>query len=656
MTSLPSVWVRKKPLHNLAQYLHRILRLSVVVIGLFLICTPSDIQAGNYHDRGKFKEALTALNNNRITDFNRLVHELGDYPLVIYLQYLKDSKAIGSADLDTALAIRAKYADFSFGDTYMNRWLSVQFQRGRHQTYVDHYDPSGDVKAQCRFAESLIKLGRQDEAFLLLPSLWNVGKSQDKSCDPAFAVWMRAGQVTDDLAWERLEKTLEARQYQLSRYLFRFFSKSVLPSAQRMYEARRNTNLVRSGSLFRDDRWGNDALIYGLYRLARNDADAARALWSKYQESRSFTTLQQRIFKDKLYLWFALDGLSELPFEEGLSTRTLTRVIHTAISQYQWQDAHQWLLSLPEADLELPEWQYWLARVEQALQLDGWNERLKNLAQLRSYYGFLAAKQIGASPQLNEKSLEPQPEVEERLQTDVRIQLVLELFATGNRSTAKNEWRFQQDKLTQEEQVVMLHWLDERGLSDEAIFTANRGDLNDYLTVRFPKPFMSFYKRGAFVADVPVEFLLAVSRKESAFNYRAISPAGARGLMQFMLPTARATAKNHGIRRPTNQSLLDPQANIELGSFHIAELAEEFNNNRVLIASSYNAGKHNTYRWMKRYQVKDTLSFIEVIPYEETRDYVKGVLAFTLVYALREGKTASILYPHELQINSDFIN
>ena len=178
----------------------------------------------------------------------------------------------------------------------------------------------------------------------------------------------------------------------------------------------------------------------------------------------------------------------------------------------------------------------------------------------------------------------------------------------------------------------------------------------NFLEVRFPTPFLSYLKRGAFVTDQPISFLLALTRKESAFDHRAISRAGARGLMQLMLPTARATARNNGLRQPSSADLLDPRRNVEIGSLHVAELAEEFNGNRILIAASYNAGKHRAYAWMRDYRVQDTPSFIEIIPFYETRDYVKGVLAFSAVYAARSGKDAKLLQPHELSLPTRFFN
>ena len=641
-------WVRKvlpKPARGSIHTLHSLRTLTLFILVLAGVFT----QASRYEDREKYKAAISALSSNQISRFDQLTGELEHYPLHPYLQYRKALLQLSRTNESQAIAIHEDFKEYTFGDRFMALWTDIQFDRGRYQTYVDYYVPAG-VVSQCQFAQALLEVGQTEKAFQLLADLWNVAESQDKSCDPGFAAFIRAGKVTNELAWERLHKTLDEGSYQLSRYLFRFMSEGTHSSAERMYEARRNPRLVNNGNRFKDDRWGNDALIYGLVRLARNDPETARGLWLKYRASRSFTDLQRHRLDDELYLWLALDGQTGLPFKEGLSISTLTRLIHTAISQGLWDEAHKWLKTMDPVEIEKPEWQYWQARIWEALGVEGWQEQLQRLATFRTYYGFLAADYIGVEPQLNEAVYTADKAIEERLNTNLQAQMVLEFFAVGERSNGRREWRHVQETLSPEEQMVMVHWFNEKGLSDEAIFAANRGDLTNFLEVRFPKPFLSFFKRGAFVADVPLEFLLAISRQESAFNYRAVSPVGARGLMQMMLATARATAKAHSIRRPSNETLLDPKANIELGSYHVAELAQEFDNNRVLIAMSYNAGKHNTYKWLKRFPVSDTASFIEVIPYSETRGYVKGVLAFSLVYAMREGNQPPLLHPHELEI------
>ncbi|MCY4096635.1 MAG: transglycosylase SLT domain-containing protein [Gammaproteobacteria bacterium] len=614
------------------------------------------ITAGWYEDRALYKRAVTALRANEINRFEKHVAELGDYPLVPYLHYLRTLTRLSRTNATEAVAYRDSMSEYTFGDRFMAQWLNLQAARGRWRDYVDHYQPTSDVVAQCRYALALIRTGDKQSAYAVLPQLWNVGKSQDEACDPAFEIWINDGGISSELAWERMKKALDARQYSLSRYIMRFMSADAKRSAELMYSARRNPRIVANVNRFPNDHWGNDALLYGLSSLARTDSSRAFTLWKQHGESRAFDEFQTTSSVSDLYLWLALEGHIGLPRRTGISTRALERIIHSAIAQEAWTEAEFWINELSEAERAKYQWRYWQSRTDKALGRETWEAALHSLAQERTYYGFLAAQDLGLPVNLNEQSYRGDPQRESKLAANPHARMVLEFFAVGEPENGRREWRKLEESLTDEEKMVMINWFNEFGLSNEAIFAANRGEMLNFLEVRFPTPFLSYFKKGAFVADVPLSFLLALSRQESAFDHRAISRAGARGLMQLMLPTARATARNHGLARPSNDSLLDPRRNIEIGSLHIAELASEFADNRILIAASYNAGKHRTYAWLRDYKVPAAPSFIEIIPFRETREYVKGVLAFAVVYATRNGDNVQLLSQNELQLPTHLFN
>ncbi|AFY03153.1 putative soluble lytic murein transglycosylase [Bdellovibrio bacteriovorus str. Tiberius] len=116
--------------------------------------------------------------------------------------------------------------------------------------------------------------------------------------------------------------------------------------------------------------------------------------------------------------------------------------------------------------------------------------------------------------------------------------------------------------------------------------------------------------------------LLSLIRQESSFNPNTKSPVGATGLMQIMPRTAKDMKK----RVVTDKELLDPSSNIQLGSRYFAALVREFKNDHMKALASYNAGSGNVRKWMKRYPVDNQLLFVDLIPFDETREYVAGIL------------------------------
>jgi len=151
------------------------------------------------------------------------------------------------------------------------------------------------------------------------------------------------------------------------------------------------------------------------------------------------------------------------------------------------------------------------------------------------------------------------------------------------------------------------------------------GVLSSFWTFLYPRAFWAWVDHYAGESRLDPYLVIAVIREESAFAPKALSRAGARGLMQLLPATAAQVAKENNLR---NLPDLDtPAPNIALGTRYLAKLHEEFGGNLVLTLASYNAGPHVVRRWLDTLQPsQDPEIFIEEIPYPETRRYVKRVL------------------------------
>jgi soluble lytic murein transglycosylase len=137
---------------------------------------------------------------------------------------------------------------------------------------------------------------------------------------------------------------------------------------------------------------------------------------------------------------------------------------------------------------------------------------------------------------------------------------------------------------------------------------------------------------------------MAIARRESAFFPSARSPVGARGLMQLMPATGAAVARKAGLKLQTRE-LYDIERNIDLGSVYYRQLLERFDGKRPLALAAYNAGPSRVQHWIREQAPMDV--WIETIPYRETRDYVKAVLAYSVVFDFRLGRDSRLLTPTE---------
>lgn len=153
----------------------------------------------------------------------------------------------------------------------------------------------------------------------------------------------------------------------------------------------------------------------------------------------------------------------------------------------------------------------------------------------------------------------------------------------------------------------------------------------------------------------PVEKALVygLSRQESEFDPNALSPAGARGIMQLMPGTARIVAKQVGL--PYNQARLnDPVYNATLGAAHLGDLVEnDFGGSYIMSIAAYNAGSSRVRQWVTRFgdprsTAVDPIDWIESIPFSETRNYVQRVMENLEVYRGRLDGT-----PQPIRIDQD---
>ena len=165
-------------------------------------------------------------------------------------------------------------------------------------------------------------------------------------------------------------------------------------------------------------------------------------------------------------------------------------------------------------------------------------------------------------------------------------------------------------------------------------FTSFRNNFKDYQEIILPNFLKEIYlplryekiiDRYSSEFGVSKELILALINRESMFRYDIISPARAKGLMQIIDSTARLTAVKLKIKLRRND-IYKPEINIKLGVAHLKELLTRYNGKIYLALAAYNAGTHRVKRWLKEFGEFEENKFIEMIPFSETRNYVKNIL------------------------------
>jgi soluble lytic murein transglycosylase len=156
-----------------------------------------------------------------------------------------------------------------------------------------------------------------------------------------------------------------------------------------------------------------------------------------------------------------------------------------------------------------------------------------------------------------------------------------------------------------------------------------------WLKESVPRPFWYAVRRWSTRYRLDPMLVYALIRQESQFNPRAHSSADAYGLMQIIPTTAAQVSKWIGLRPPSRDSLTQPNLNVRLGTRYLANLLRRYKGRIALAVAAYNAGPSRVDRWMRRHGDRPLDEWVEEIPFDETRDYVKRVLTGYLSYRAR---------------------
>ncbi|MDZ4676865.1 MAG: transglycosylase SLT domain-containing protein [Oligoflexia bacterium] len=238
-----------------------------------------------------------------------------------------------------------------------------------------------------------------------------------------------------------------------------------------------------------------------------------------------------------------------------------------------------------------------------------------------------------------------------------RFDRVRELISLGFRDWARREMQLIQSSTRNSEfrEMLMVEYKNagdyhrSKQISDD-YFKAKRKEKGmdagrKYWEAAYPLAYEKTVMKWCTAYSVFPAFAWGIMRGESEYREEVKSPAGAMGLMQIMLNTARKVAKLIPYEQEfKDHFLLMPDVNIRLGIWYLKRIENTLDSSLKidkqttlklpLMASSYNAGPHRTLAWLKDFGGLDTDEFIEHIPFKETRHYVKKVLTNYLIYQM----------------------
>jgi len=382
-------------------------------------------------------------------------------------------------------------------------------------------------------------------------------------------------------------------------------------------------------------------LLDGWSRLARDNPVAADRLHDLLITTEGFDPADAGPFTRALALGLAWDRRPEsleyfarVP-DAWMDDYTLAWQARAALWAGEMDLARRSIAAMSAEQQSGAQWRYWAARVSEDR-----NEREQMYESLLPDDNYFSA---AAAANLRERA-EPHP-VEHpvdnatvsRIGSVPAVVRAIELWRLGLPVAATREWRHAYASFDSDERAQSVHLAMTIGWFDLAVATATEHDVFFDYELLYPTPFAEAVEAAAREFDLERSLLFAVIRQESLYRVDAVSSAGATGLMQLQPGTAGDVARDLGNDAPSRVDLLDPAVNVRLGAARLAALIERFDDNIVPALAAYNAGPAAADRWLPPEPLDGDI-WLENVPYNETREYVRRVLWHTVVFESLAGE------------------
>lgn len=617
---------------------HRLFKLALFTIAITLHSSAVMSSDTLEYQRKLFGDAESLAHNPKSKAYKRLMAQLADYPLRPYVElktlskypYLSNRKQI-AAFLDT-------YTYSPLDWPLRKKWLSYLAKQNKPALFEQFYRDLGDASLNCKHAEYLL-LDEQTkpQAFELAEQLWTVGKSQPKACDSLFKKWKANKSLSQNLIWKRLSLAADGGNHTLIPYL-----KTLLPNEKRYLadlwlKIRRSPSQVSRTSNFPNKfpALETEILTYGLKRLAWRDRDLALRSWERITKKFTFSPTQLKEISHRFAISLALINhehsakwLEKASQYEPDSELARWHLAH-ALRELDWQKAINIIDAAPKEVVSDNLFQYWKARsYEQVGAQEQANSIYQNLAKERHYYGFLASGQLSQMVSLNDKPVLPSQQSLNEVANFSAAQRAVEFRTLKRDVNARREWNFLLTQLDADQKIIAAVLANQHKWYDQAIFGFSKAGYLDDVSRRFPMPFNNHLEINAKKNNIELAWAFAIVRRESSFMTDATSGVGALGLMQIMPRTARYLNKS----KVSRSTLFNPEQNVALGTQYMRYLMDKMHNNPILATASYNAGWSRVKKWLPKKDKIPLDLWIETIPYKETRNYVKAVLAYKQIY------------------------
>jgi soluble lytic murein transglycosylase len=613
---------------------------------LVAVCLDAGAQAGATPAATEVQlvAAREARERGQARELEAIATRVGNHPLAVYPAWWRLQMESVRADADVARFVErfkeGPLVDLARRDQ-LKQWARIgqwpAFRQGLAAVVGEDAEltcmiwqdqrQSGDAALQARAAADAL-------------ALWDSDKEIHSACLPVWQSLQADRLLARDRVFDRVRQS--AAQGRIADFRR---AVAVLDEAGALTDAAIERSQRESAKMLTRDlplttRAQVELALAALGKLARQDAEAARGALERFAS--------RLPADDAAYAWAIVGANGAVQQQKdahawflrmGKAAPRMNEFLHgwrvrAALRAVDWPSVKAAVLAMDSGLRSDPAWRYWLARARlETNEAVLAKAELRELAASPGFYGLMAAEAVGTIPTLQFGGHTSTADELASIRARAGIQRAVALYRLGWRDEGFREWTFALRGMTDSELLAAAEIARLADIPDRAIATALRTQTIFEHAQRFPLHHLPQVKTVAEATGIDPAWVYAIIRQESRFMVDVRSRAGALGLMQLMPATAKYTAGRLGWAPLRLTALSDPETNIMLGSTYLRQVYNDLGD-RVMAIAAYNAGPGRAKRWRADKPLEGAI-YAETIPFNETRDYVKQVVANHYYYEAR---------------------
>jgi len=568
----------------------------------------------------------------------RYAKKLEGHVLTPWVDYWRIALRLEDTPTKDVHAFLEQNANTYVAEVLRGDWLKVLGQRGDWTEFDRQLAlyPRDDLEVRCYAA--LMSAERGQEARLgELDWMWLEPQELPDGCAKLVQQMLDEEKITVSDVWRRVRILFAKGQITAAKTALGYLDKPDSPDERLLADAARQPKRVLERlprSLER--RSTREVVVLAVLRYARNDPEAAAAILDQKLAA-------QLPEADVRYLWGRLayeaarehqpNALKWYVRAGRLDEDQLAWKVRAALRAGNWDVVRDTIDLMPAGMRHESNWTYWSGRAMAAKgEMVGSRAYFLRIAGQTDFYGLLAAEELGYVSTLPDSAYVPTEAEVDTARQDRGLARALDLVRLGMRNEGVREWLFSVRYFDDARLLAASEFARRERIWDRSIQAADRTVRAHNFALRYPMPFREVFTEYAKAYELDESWILGIVRQESRFITDARSAAGAAGLMQVMPRTARFIAQKIRLPNYQRKGVTEVATNVTLGAGYLRLVLDQLGS-EVLASAAYNAGPARARRWRDGSRPLEGAIYIETIPFPETRDYVKKVMANSVFYA-----------------------